>query len=66
MNKVITWIVNNLTNILATLYIILVQVVAGVLHICKIWTSKTWPVAALQFIDKPAKILKDLYNKSKK
>lgn len=66
MNKFNSWLANNATNILATIYIILVQVVAGVLHACKIWTSKDWPVKALKLIDKPAAALRNFCNKNKK
>lgn len=59
------WIGNNLTNLLATLYIILVQIVAAVFHVCKIWTNKDWPVKCLKAIDIPAKWLSQALSKQK-
>lgn len=65
MKKIIQWCLNHQSNLLASLYIILVQIVAGVFHVAKIWTDKDWPVKCLIAIDKPAKWLKE-FNKQKK
>lgn len=67
MKSFIKWLGNNSTNILATIYIILVQIVAAVFHICKIWVKNSdWPVKCLIAIDKPAKWLSQLLAKQKK
>ena len=50
---------------MATVYIILVQIIAGVFHVCKIWTNKDWPTKCLIAIDKPAKLLSEAMSKHK-
>lgn len=65
MKPVINWCLKHQTNLLATLYIIVIHLVAGVFHIAKQWTTKDWPVKCLTAIDKPAKFLREAYTKSK-
>ncbi len=54
------WFTNNSTNILASIYVVLVQIVAGVFHVAKIWTDKEWPVKCLIAIDSVSKKLKSI------
>lgn len=59
------WVGNHSTNLLATAYIIVVQVITPIFHICKIWAKGDWPVKCLMAIDKPAKALSQLLAKKK-
>lgn len=65
MKKIIQWCLNHQTNLLASLYIILVQIVAGVFHVAKIWTDKPWPKKCLEAIDKPSQWLKQFAKQKK-
>lgn len=61
--KIINFIMNNQTNLLGSMYVILVQGVACIFHVAKFWTKKDWPVKCLIAIDKPAKFLKMAFEK---
>lgn len=66
MDKFLKWMGDKSSNLLATAYIIVVQVITPIFHLCKIWLpGKKWPTKCLIAIDKPAKLLREAMSKHK-